>query len=73
MDLFMKLGTLNICQTQEEDADNLTHCVNMHIVKRVEVESVKGKGNNKNYQQKNRQHNNRNRDGDEGNFEKGSK
>jgi len=73
LDLFTKLGALTLCKTSEEGVDNLTHCLNKHIVAREEVETQKSKGGQNKYQKQRTQHNRNRNDGDDNDFSKGQK
>jgi len=72
LDLFIKLGSLKVCQTKDSVAESLDHVLNKHLIIRVECETQKGKGGNKNnnYQRGKTQHN---KGGDGNDFNKGSK
>jgi hypothetical protein len=46
MDLFRLFGGLNLCKTAGHNVEDLSHCINVHVVKRTVVDEQKGKNTN---------------------------
>jgi len=75
LDLFKKVGELNICKTANHNSEDLGHCLNVPLISRTCVDEMKGKmSGGRNNMTKGRSHQGGHRPGhtDDNDFSKGT-